>query len=365
MRVAHPSVTLLSVVAAVGGVFLASISAKASLSPADMGQYSFVDDQGACQQGDLGSISDPITIAFIGESPYQQVVSNLNQIGWNVAVGGDHQRYYSYGNCGIELFSQASAAGGDRWHVRGVDGADANLGVFTVGTPHRDIQVSISDLFPIGHCDPLHPEAHYVPENYNGLGISGFVAAREEMVSSMVLQAGLQIVEYKNWYNALPIKQCNWQMPESDGLVAYVCQDDTHADTDGDSIWNACDPDDDNDHCVDVDEPLLVPPTNPLNQWDFYSVPTPALFAAPNPVGLQPDNHVSGVDAQAVFAYTKKNAHSGTLEYNQDLNLNGVNDGVEYDRTVAGGGLSGPPDGVVAATDAQLAYGQALRGFTC
>jgi hypothetical protein len=136
---------------------------------------------------------------------------------------------------------------------------------------------------------------------------------------------------------------------------------------DGDALGDACDPDDDNDHCVDVDEPLLNPPTNPLDQWDFYSVPIPALFAAPNPVGIQPDNHVSASDAQAVFGYFKVGAHLGSPEYNQDLNLNGVIDGTEYDRSYAGASvaLTGPPDGVVAAFDAQRAYGQFQHTYSC
>lgn len=36
-------------------------------------------------------------------------------------------------------------------------------------------------------------------------------------------------------------------------------------------------------------------------------------------------------DAQAVFAYFKKGAHTGPLDYEQDLNLKGIKDGVEYD----------------------------------
>jgi hypothetical protein len=50
-----------------------------------------------------------------------------------------------------------------------------------------------------------------------------------------------------------------------------------------------------------------------------------------------------------VFAYFKAGAKAGTPVYEQDLNRNGMRDGVEYDRTVVGPGHSGPPDGVVTA----------------
>jgi hypothetical protein len=77
------------------------------------------------------------------------------------------------------------------------------------------------------------------------------------------------------------------------------------------------------------------------------------------------DATVSSSDAQAVFAYFKRAAKLGTLEYRQDLNHNGVQDGVEYDRSVVGPGHSGPPDGVVSAQDAQLAMAQFKLGYHC
>jgi hypothetical protein len=119
------------------------------------------------------------------------------------------------------------------------------------------------------------------------------------------------------------------------------------------------------DGCADVKEPLLAPPTDPTNPWDFFSVPVPALFAAVNPLTDFRDSVVAGSDAQSVFAYAKKGAKTGTTEYEQDLNANGVKDGIEYDRSVAGPGVSGPPDGVVVGTDAQLAFSQAKKGYHC
>ncbi len=105
---------------------------------------------------------------------------------------------------------------------------------------------------------------------------------------------------------------------------------------------------------------------NPTDPWDFYNVPVPALFSAPDPTVVFKDGAIGAGDAQAVFAYFKKAAKSGSTEYEQDLNENGIRDGLEYDRSVAGGpGQSGAPDGVVSASDAQLAFAQFKRGYHC
>ena len=74
---------------------------------------------------------------------------------------------------------------------------------------------------------------------------------------------------------------------------------------------------------------------------------------------------VRAADGEAVFGYFKKGAKAGSPEYEQDVNGNGVKDGLEYDRSVAGPGHSGPPDGTVTATDAQLAFAQFKLGYHC
>ncbi len=125
------------------------------------------------------------------------------------------------------------------------------------------------------------------------------------------------------------------------------------------------DPDTDNDGCRDTEELQLVPPTDLHDAWDFFSVPVPALFAAPNPLVVFRDSIVSASDAQAVFGYFKAGAHTGATVYEQDLNGNGIPDGIEYDRSVAGPGASGPPDGTVSATDAQLAFAQFKKSYRC
>ncbi len=125
--------------------------------------------------------------------------------------------------------------------------------------------------------------------------------------------------------------------------------------------------DTDGDGCANPKEFLLVPPTDPNNPWDFFSVPVPALFVAPSPTTTFRDATVSAGDAQAVFGYFKVAAKTGSPEYEQDLNLNGIKDGVEYDRSVIVGspGASGPPNGTISAADAQLAFAQFKRAYKC
>ncbi len=123
--------------------------------------------------------------------------------------------------------------------------------------------------------------------------------------------------------------------------------------------------DSDDDGCADVYELGLIPPTNGLDPWDFYSVPVPALIFAPSPLTTFRDRVVGAADAQAVFAYFKAGAKTGKPAYEQDLNNNGKQDGIEYDRSVVGPGHSGPPDGVVSATDAQLAFAQFKAAYHC
>lgn len=123
--------------------------------------------------------------------------------------------------------------------------------------------------------------------------------------------------------------------------------------------------DTDGDGCKDYKELLLVPPTDPNNPWDFYSVPIPALFMAPDPTIVFHDGIIGASDAQSVFGYFKKTAKTGSLEYEQDLNLNGIKDGIEYDRSFVGPGQTGPPNGVIGAQDAQLAFAQFKLNYRC
>jgi hypothetical protein len=128
-----------------------------------------------------------------------------------------------------------------------------------------------------------------------------------------------------------------------------------------------CVADTDGDGCDDGAE-LSAPfaTLNPTNPWDFFSVPVPALYIAADPTHDFKDGVVSASDPQAVWGYFKRGAKAGTTDYEADLNENGIPDGLEYDRTVAGpNAASGPPDGVISASDAQLAFGQFKLGYNC
>ena len=122
--------------------------------------------------------------------------------------------------------------------------------------------------------------------------------------------------------------------------------------------------DTDGDACGDGHEVLHLG-LSPVNEWDFYSVPAPALFASIDPLLDVKDNRVSAFDAQAIFAYYRAGASTGKTVYDQDLNGNAIPDGIEYDRSYAGPGMTGPPDGVVRAQDAQLAFAQFKKGYKC
>ena len=131
--------------------------------------------------------------------------------------------------------------------------------------------------------------------------------------------------------------------------------------------------DTDGDACTDVKE---LGPDHKLggqrdykNKWDFYSVPVPALFAAPDPTKVFADSAISAADADAVYAYFKKAAKNGSAEYEQDLNKNGIKDGLEYDRgplpDPSKPWLPGPADGVIGASDAQEAFASFKLGDNC
>lgn len=122
-------------------------------------------------------------------------------------------------------------------------------------------------------------------------------------------------------------------------------------------------PDSDGDGCRDSKEPLFT--LDPWNKWDFYSVPLPNLLIAADPTLSVRPHTLTASNAQAVFSYFKKTAKTGSLEYEQDLNLNGVKDGIEYDRSFVSLGHSGPPDGFIVASDAQLAFAEFKLGYFC
>jgi len=123
------------------------------------------------------------------------------------------------------------------------------------------------------------------------------------------------------------------------------------------------------DGCKDSEESgknIGGTPLSGTNPWDFYGVPSTALFKAPNPLTVfRASGSLSGAGAQAIFAYYKAGGNLGTVLYDQDLNQNNVMDGVEYDRKVSGGGPTLGPDGVIGAGEAQKAFAEFKAGLSC
>lgn len=159
----------------------------------------------------------------------------------------------------------------------------------------------------------------------------------------------------------------------------------TQADGDADALGDACeagygtnpaDRDSDDDGCADGRELRVVAfapqqggDRDPLSPWDFFDVPVPALTAA-NPSGTR-NNVVLLSDALAVFYYAGVSDNGGPnvngVDYDTDLNGNGVEDGREYDRrpsiVPAKPWRSGAPNGAVTLADALVAVNQA--GHSC
>jgi hypothetical protein len=125
-----------------------------------------------------------------------------------------------------------------------------------------------------------------------------------------------------------------------------------------------CDINDDNDlSCTDGEETTLVLATggmrSPFNPWDFADVPVPALPLA----GSARNGAITLGDAAAALAWVGR-VNDGPpgpgpefRDYDDDDNLNGVEDGAEYDRT-PGGEISGPPSGAISLVDVSVILAQ-------
>jgi subtilisin family serine protease len=123
---------------------------------------------------------------------------------------------------------------------------------------------------------------------------------------------------------------------------------------------DVCDPNDDNNGCRDVIEPLLSPARDPLNPWDYADMWVPSLPASGAPTGGR-NRAVSLGDVGAalvwVGAINNGGPNTSGRDYDNDVNLNGIEDGVEYDRTPAGM-ISGAPSGAVSLQDVAVVLAQ-------
>jgi hypothetical protein len=159
---------------------------------------------------------------------------------------------------------------------------------------------------------------------------------------------------------------CN-EGSDADGDVLSVCAevvigtDPADVDTDGDG-------------CSDGEEVLQASQffggrRNPLNEWDFFDVPVPAL--RPGDASGVRNKTVTLGDALAVVYYAGAGQNGppniNGVDYDSDLNANGVPDGREYDRVpsqVPGEPWhSGPPNAYITLADGLVAHNQI--GHSC
>lgn len=150
-------------------------------------------------------------------------------------------------------------------------------------------------------------------------------------------------------------------------------------DTDADGWGDACevtlyltDPllaDSDGDGCrdrmeVSPDHRTGGGARNPTGPWDVFDVPVPALTSA-TPSGAR-NKIITLQDVGAVLAYVGTSddgaPNAGGVDYDSDLNANGVEDGREYDRTPSAYGAlpwrSGAPNGAVTIQDLGVVLAQ-------
>jgi len=122
--------------------------------------------------------------------------------------------------------------------------------------------------------------------------------------------------------------------------------------------------DSDGDGCTDGEElgpdPILGGQRDPLNHWDFYDVPVPAIHTVCRSPGVcDPVPTKDGAigittDAVALLLYAGALNKGNDPRYNVDLDGNTIEDGLEYDRTTSAyldqPWRSGPPDGGIGIT---------------
>ena len=114
-------------------------------------------------------------------------------------------------------------------------------------------------------------------------------------------------------------------------------------------------PSTDGDGCTDAQELGLTHTaggdSDPLSPWDYYDVPVPALTIGDTKGHETASSTCRTLAAVLMYVGTSNGGPSNVhgVNYNTDLNGNGVSDGVEYDRTPslnpAKSGRQGAPNG--------------------
>jgi hypothetical protein len=199
-----------------------------------VGQYSYNNWEGGCTgDSSFNGIVDPITLVIhvntSKPSPSGSAAPlHIAHHGWPHDATDLSGQYFhmkdssGYTQCGyrtISLADRAELSGGgliQRYHTRGltqtslIDWGDGNRWTITGTTPHYDSPV---------WC------GHTVKEDWYGDGtyVSAFTHARNELVM-LLLESDHHEIVIPTWYwgNITPIKKCDGQLPESNGLVVSI-----------------------------------------------------------------------------------------------------------------------------------------------
>jgi hypothetical protein len=338
---------VLTALGVVGGAIAAHRS-QAELSRSHMDGYSYEGAHDTCVDPDKWK--DPITVAFVLGATPTEVKQHAMSHGYEVDEYDDEQRYYDHGLCRFEQVDVATRAEiqppVSRFHLRARMGSqwpgqpdrDSTWGTFSVGTPHYDQAAGPDDW----QCflPPWDPEGHYVPENYEGMGHSGFDEGRYDIYRQWVQSGEHLLRAVHDWYNTAQIEQCNGERPQSNGLVYYIDM----ASNDGDG-----------DGCPDSEEPSRG--LDPRAWHDFYDVPVPAN---PDPTPNGPRNSAVNIaDVLAILFYVPTSdggpPSAGGVDYDSDKNGDTIKDGVDYDRSLSPHPSppwdAGPPNGAINMAD--------------
>ena len=274
-----------------------------------------------------------------------------------------------------------------------------DFGIHYAGQCSAELPEDLEVAACIGHPDGINTVQFVTSFWVDKAGCFGIVPTTDTETSGRIEEADIYIVvnanEYGTVYTARDLflgefghavglgHECNYKAtmchggqfgyPANDCLAHDTCSGPTADDRNG---LNAIYDDGDGDGCVDVEEYNLRGPSPESlggardwdSQWDFFDVPVPAL--KPGQMGTK-NGVITLADVLAVqaFAVTANNGppNSGGYDYDSDINGNGVEDGVEYDRTPSDvpdmPWRSGPPNGSVTLQDVLVALSSV--GHTC
>jgi hypothetical protein len=244
----------------------------------------------------------------------------------------------------------------------------------TPGTPFPPTHDSDYDGLPdvqentVGTCPGLQPKFQSLPVCHENGNLIDPLIPDPTDTESDGLEDGWEVLSYMT--NPLDTDTDNDGLPDGDEVNVFDT-DPTNTDTDLDtltdgfeaatSLTNPVNPNTDGDGCTDGQELGLNHQNggerDPLDQWDFYDVPVPALTSGD--LSGTRDLAITLSDASAVLFYVGTivggPANTNGVDYDTDYNGNAILDGIEYDRVPATNPAmpwqSEAPDGAISLQD--------------